>query len=219
MASAVEAYGHIDVLVNNAGYVSTGLIEDLTSSDIQAQLDTNVLGTIKATQALLPHFRRRRSGTCVFISSLSGWVGHPGCAPYAMSKFAVEAFAESLQAETAAFGIKTLVIEPGRFRTSLLSSSANLQTKTSAIPDYVDFSRAMNAGLAAEDGRQPGDPVKLAHVVLDLVREEGLAEGRKVPFRMLVGRDCVEGVRGKCEDVLGVVREWEGVWAGCDVME
>lgn len=124
--------------MNNAAFISTSVIEDLTTADFLAQFETNVFGTIRVTRALLPHFCSRRSRTCVFLSSLSGWIGHPGCAPYASSKFAIEGFAESLQAETKNLGIKTLVIEPGRFRTSLLSTG-NLRTKRSGSEVYAEF--------------------------------------------------------------------------------
>lgn len=194
------------------------MIEDLTAGDFLAQYNTNVFGTIKVTRALLPHFRSRRHGTCVFVSSLSGWIGHAGCAAYASSKFAVEAFAESLQAETKDLGIRTLVIEPGRFRTKLLSRG-NLQTKRSGIPEYAEFSRAQIEYLAGEDQRQPGDPVKLVEVVLDVVRGKGVAEGREVPFRLPLGGDCVDEVKGKCEEMLRVMEEWREVCRGTDVVE
>ena len=166
---------------------------------------------------MLPHFRSRKTGSVVFISSLSGWIGHPGCAPYAMSKFAIEAFAESLQAETAALGIKTLLVEPGRFRTNLLSASSNLRTKRSEIPEYAAFSQAQIEYLAGEDGKQPGDPVKLAHVLCDVVRGEGVAGGKEVPFRLPLGGDCVDEIRGKCEGTLRVMEEWGEVCRGTDI--
>lgn len=216
IARAIQVHGHIDVLINNAAYISIGVIEDLTPADYLAQFTTNLFGTTSVTRALLPHFRAQRSGTCVFISSLSGWIGHAGCSPYASSKFALEGFAESLEAETRHLGIKTLLIEPGRFRTSLLSTG-NLQTKRSEIDDYAAFSAGQIEYLASEDRRQPGDPAKLVNVVLDLVRGEGVAEGREVPFRLPLGGDCVDDIKAKCEGLLKVMGEWEEVCRGTDV--
>merc|ERR1711939_704289 len=117
MGKALGIYGSIDVLVNNAAYVSIGTWEELKYEDFLAQFNTNVFGTINVTRALLPHFRQRRSGTVVFIGSLSGWIGHPGAGAYAGTKFALEGMVESLQQEVSPFGICTLLMEPGRFRT------------------------------------------------------------------------------------------------------
>jgi NAD(P)-dependent dehydrogenase (short-subunit alcohol dehydrogenase family) len=239
------------VLLNNAGYVSTGIFEDLayvlckTSKllsfganylhngryeDFLAQFETNIFGTIKVTQALLPQFRQRRAGTMVFIGSLSGWMGDPGISAYVGSKFALEGTAlrplspatrnlsltatfrtgivESLWRETSPLGIKTLLIEPGRFRTKLLSSG-NMKTVSTEIPEYKDFSRTLLKGLAEADQMQPGDPIKLVEMVLDLVRQEGIAEGKEIPFRLPLGSDCYNDVKAKCEETLELLKKWE----------
>ncbi|KAK0263935.1 hypothetical protein LTS09_002286 [Friedmanniomyces endolithicus] len=134
VGKALALHGRIDVLVNNAAFIQVGTLEDLEYADWLAQFDTNVFGTIKATRALLPHFRERRAGVNVFIGPLSGWIGHDFCGPYAGSKFALEGIVEALRLETEPLGIRTLLVEPGRFRTRLLSDD-NRKTKTSAIPD------------------------------------------------------------------------------------
>ena len=215
VATAIAIHGHIDVLVNNAAYIAIGTIESLSSEDYLAQFNTNVFGTLAITRALLPHFRKRRSGSNVFISSLSGWIGHPGCSAYAGSKFALEGIVESLRAETAPFGINTLLIEPGRFRTKLLSSS-NMKASGSTITDYAESSQNQLEGLAKEDQAQPGDPVKLVEIILDLVRQEGIAEGREVPLRLPLGIDCYDDIKAKCEETLKVLREWEDVCRSTD---
>jgi NAD(P)-dependent dehydrogenase (short-subunit alcohol dehydrogenase family) len=183
--------------------------------DWLAQFDTNVFGTIKVTKALLPHFRERRSGTIVNISSLSGWIGHPGIGPYAGSKFALEGISESLRDETSDFGIKTLLIEPGRFRTKLLSSG-NMKPAPSKIPDYVEKSKVLIKGLEDSDMKQPGDAEKLCEIVLDLVRKEGVAKGREVPFRMPLGIDVFDDVKAKCEETLQLFEEWKDVIRSTD---
>ncbi|KAI0116027.1 NAD(P)-binding protein [Hypoxylon sp. NC0597] len=210
ISKAISIYGRIDVVVNNAAYVATGAWEDIEYDQLLAQFDTNVFGVFKVTRAVLPHLRGRRSGTMVFISSLSGWIGHPFVGPYAGSKFALEGLVESLGRETEALGIKTLLIEPGRFRTMLLSPK-NLQAVPSKIPDYAEASKAHIDGLAKEDRAQPGDPQKAVKIIVDLVRKEGCAEGKEVPFRFPLGTDCYKEVKGKCEETLDLLWDWSHV--------
>jgi NAD(P)-dependent dehydrogenase (short-subunit alcohol dehydrogenase family) len=203
-----------------------------------AQFETNLFGPMKVTRAVLPYMRQRRSGTLVFIGSLSGWVGHKGITPYASSKHALEGkhpFAissifecaepflmtglsgavESLRLDVAPFGISTLLVEPGRFRTTLLSDQ-NLKATGSTIGDYAEAGTNLREGLAAEDRRQPGDPVKLVEIVLDVVRGEGVAQGREMPFRLPLGTDCYEEVRGKCQETLRLLEEWKAVGLSTD---
>ncbi|KAI0839646.1 NAD(P)-binding protein [Hypoxylon sp. FL0890] len=210
VAKAIDIYGRIDVVVNNAAYVVTGAWEDVEYDQLLAQFDTNVFGTFKVTRAVLPHLRERRSGTMVFISSLSGWHGHPFVGPYAGSKFALEGLVESLSRETESLGIKTLLIEPGRFRTMLLSPE-NVQAIPSKIPDYAEASRAHIEGLAKEDRTQPGDPQKAIKIIVDLVRKEGCAEGKEVPFRFPLGTDCYNAIKEKCEKTLSLLKDWNHV--------
>jgi NAD(P)-dependent dehydrogenase (short-subunit alcohol dehydrogenase family) len=216
IAEVLSKHGRIDVLVNNAAYITIGTLEGLSHEDWLAQFDTNVFGTIKVTKALLPHFRARRSGTMVFISSLSGWIGHAGCSAYAGSKFALEGIVEGLHAETAHLGLKTLLIEPGRFRTKLLSSNS-MKARPSNILDYAERSTAQMEGLAGESENQPGDPAKLVEVVLDLVRGEGVAEGKTVPFRLPLGVDCYEDVEEKCAATLELLETWRDVARSTDI--
>lgn len=114
---------------------------------------------------------------------------------------------EGLGQETAPFGIKTLLIEPGRFRTKLLSSG-NMKSVQSAIADYKDSSREKFEALAKEDQAQPGDPKMLAKITLDLVRGEGVAQGKEVPFRLPLGTDCYDDVKQKCQETLKLLEEW-----------
>ncbi|KFZ17847.1 hypothetical protein V502_04380 [Pseudogymnoascus sp. VKM F-4520 (FW-2644)] len=212
---AKAIYGRIDVLVNNAAYIAVGNWESLEYEDYLAQFDTNVFGTIKVTRALLPHFRERRSGTIVFIGSLSGWVGHAGCSAYAGSKFALEGIVESLYQETAHLGITPLLIEPGRFRTKLLSSG-NMKVAASTVPEYAEAYGAQLDFLASEDQAQPGDPAKLVKIILDLVRREGVAEGREIPLRLPLGADVYGDIKAKCEKTLKLLEEWESTIRSTD---
>jgi NAD(P)-dependent dehydrogenase (short-subunit alcohol dehydrogenase family) len=172
----------------------------------------------------------------VFISSLSGWIGHPGCGAYAGSKFALEGrhspntlfliqpltrrsgLVESLWRETTNLGIRTLLIEPGRFRTKLLSSG-NMRATPSTIPDYAEFTNGLIDTLNRDSEKQPGDPVKLVEIVLDLVRREGVAEGKEVPFRLPLGADCYEEIKSKVEETLKMLDEWGPVTKSTDVEE
>ena len=180
-----------------------------------SQFETNFFGTIKVTQAVLPHLRSRKQGTIVLLSSLSGQIGHPGTSAYASSKFALEGLAESLRSEVAAFGIKVLLLEPGRFRTKLLASG-NVQMQASQISDYMEFSNVLLGAIAAESGKQPGDPKKLVSVLLDLVRGEGIAKDRGVPFRLPLGSDCLDEVSKKVDQTRSVMEEWKDVVLSTD---
>jgi hypothetical protein len=115
---------------------------------------------------------------------------------------------EGLWRETTPLGIKTLLFEPGRFRTKLLSSG-NMKAAASTIPEYAKFSKNLMGGLAKEDQTQPGDPVKLVEIILDAVRQEGIAKGREIPFRLPLGTDCFDDIKAKCEETLRLLKEWE----------
>ncbi|KAB5566724.1 hypothetical protein GE09DRAFT_1107991 [Coniochaeta sp. 2T2.1] len=218
VAKAISIHGRIDALVNNAGYIATGSWEDLGYADFLAQFETNVFGVIRVTRAVLPHFRARRTGTMVFMGSRSAWYGDPFCGAYSGSKFALEGIVESLRWETAPFGIRTLLIHPGRFRTAFLSSSGGgFSTVKAEGSEYQAAYAAFLGYIAKEDGNQPGDVQKGVGVILDFVRREGVAEGREVPFRMPLGADCFETIKQECEETLAVLKEWESVIEGTDI--
>lgn len=122
---------------------------------------------------------------------------------------------ESLNQETSHLGIKTLLIEPGRFRTKLLSSR-NMKAVSSSIPDYADFSKTLLEDMAQADQMQPGDPTRLVEIVLDLVRREGVAEGKEIPLRFPLGSDCYDLVKEKCEETLKLMKEWEPIIKSTD---
>ncbi|RHZ62453.1 SDR family oxidoreductase [Aspergillus thermomutatus] len=210
MAKAIAIYGHIDVLVNSAAYIAAGAWEDVSDEEFRANFETNVFGVLKVTKALLPHFRQRKSGTTVFISSRSGWCGDPFVGPYSGTKFALEGLVESLWRETEPLGLRTLLIEPGRFRTLLLSS-ANLKIAPSGIQDYACPSEDFKRMLAMEDRTQPGNVERGVSIILDLVRAEGVAAGKKIPFRLPLGTDCYESIKEKCEETLRLLDEWKDV--------
>ncbi|KAK8121827.1 hypothetical protein PG984_010497 [Apiospora sp. TS-2023a] len=213
--AAVAVHGRVDVLVNNAAFLVMGMVEDLEYKDYLAQFETNVFGAIKVTKALLPHMRERRSGTMVFIGSRAGWIGDGGVSAYCGSKFALAGIAEALHNETQHLGLQTLLVEPGRFRTKLLSAG-NMKAATSQFSEYAELSQGLLSHLAEEDQAQQGDPDKLVRILADMVRREGCAAGKDVPFRLPIGSDMVADVRGKCADTLKLLGEWEPVLASTD---
>ncbi|KAM0432306.1 hypothetical protein ACHAPT_004846 [Fusarium lateritium] len=207
---AIGIHGRIDVLVNNAAYVLGGAWEDLSDQQFRHAFETNVFGVLRVTKALLPHFRERRTGTNVFISSLSGFHGYEFNGGYSGTKFALEGMAESLWRETTHFGIRTLIVEPGQFRTELLSSR-NLKNEPSKIADYAQRSKDFDDYLSGRSGHQAGDPEKGIAVVLDLVRGEGVAEGREMPLRIALGTDAYEVIKDKCDETLKTLEDWKDV--------
>ncbi|KAK1243402.1 hypothetical protein MKX07_004030 [Trichoderma sp. CBMAI-0711] len=214
--NAIAIFGQLDVLINNAAYVLGGAWEDLSYEDFREAFETNVFGPLKVTKAALPHMRARKTGTNVFISSISGWSGMEFNAGYAGTKFALEGMAESLDREVRPLGLRTLIIEPGFFRTDLLSQG-NLKTTESSIPDYAEASKAFNRLLAEKNHAQAGDPKKGVAVVVDLVRQEGVVEGKKVPVRMALGQDAYEVIKGKCRKTIELLEDWKDVISSTDL--
>ncbi|KAH9204068.1 putative short-chain oxidoreductase [Leptodontidium sp. 2 PMI_412] len=207
-AKAIAIYGEIDVLVNNAGYVKVGTLEDTSSEEWMSQYQTNVFGAVNVTRAFLPHFRRKKNGTVVWIGSLGGWRSDAVQGPYCSSKFALAGIAESFYDEMKPLGIHSLLVEPGYFRTKLLSdkNSSLIPTK---FPEYEPVTRAMYDTFRSYNGKQPGDPEKGVARILDVIRQEGLASGKGIPMRLILGPDAVSEVRKKCLDTLDLVKEWE----------
>ncbi|RFU28749.1 hypothetical protein B7463_g7592, partial [Scytalidium lignicola] len=212
---AINIYGRIDVLVNNAAYVAAGTLEDLRYEDILDQFDTNVFGTMKVTKAILPYFRQKRSGTIVFIGSLAGWYGDAFTGAYSGTKFTLEGLVEGLSRGTAHLGIRNLLIEPGMFRTKLLSSG-NLKTAQTSIPYYEELFKSGDESLKRSDQAQRGDIKKGVKIILDLVRQEGCAANREIPLRFPLGPDTYNVMKTKCEETLKLLEEWEPVIKSTD---
>jgi NAD(P)-dependent dehydrogenase (short-subunit alcohol dehydrogenase family) len=184
VAAAVDRFGGIDVLVNNAASFEAGFFEELTPEQIERQLAVSLLGPMNVTRAVLPVMRRQRSGHVVTISSLAGLAGGAYTAAYAASKFAVDGWMESLAPEVAPFGVHTTVVNPGFFRTELLTEeSTNYAPAT--IEDYAERNAAMRDFYVSTNGKQPGDPAKLAQALLTIADEE------QPPLRFIAGADAI----------------------------
>ncbi|MDR7080779.1 NAD(P)-dependent dehydrogenase (short-subunit alcohol dehydrogenase family) [Arthrobacter ginsengisoli] len=182
--AAVDRFGRIDVLVNNAGNFNAGFFEEITPEDFRAQIETTMFGPINVTRAALPVLRAQRSGLVVTISSTAGIVGGEFLTAYAASKFGVEGWAESLAPEVAPFGIRTMIVEPGFFRTELLTPESTRYAK-STIEDYAERTRQTVAAWQSMDGRQGGDPAKLANALVELAQLD------EPPLRFAAGADAV----------------------------
>lgn len=208
--AAVDRFGRIDVLINNAGRGLLGAVEEATDAEVRAVYETNVFGLLTVTRAVTPVLRAQRSGTIVNISSVGGFVSSPGWGVYASTKFAVEALSEALHAELQPLGIHAMVVEPGYFRTDFLDSSS-LQVQQHTIDDYADGPAGKMRITAGERNHdQPGDPVKAAAAIIDVVESE------RPPVRLLLGNDTIAAVEGKLAHVQAELAQWRGVSASTD---
>ena len=196
--AAVDRFGGIDVLVNNAGNFIAGFFEELSPAQVQAQVATLLFGTMNVTRAVLPTMRAQRAGKIVSISSTAGIVGQQNCTAYAAAKFGVEGFMESLAAEVEQFGITTTTVVPGFFRTELLTPESTTFGELS-IDDYDEARAQLNAFWTSMNGKQAGDPAKLARALVQL------ADSAEPPLRWAAGEDVVEGVEKKARLLLAQV--------------
>jgi NAD(P)-dependent dehydrogenase (short-subunit alcohol dehydrogenase family) len=195
VTAAVERFGRIDVLVNNAGNFYAGFFEEISPQDFRAQVETTLFGPINVTRAVLPVMRAQRSGLVVAISSTAGIVGQEFCTAYAAAKFGVEGWIESLTPEVAPFGIRTMLVEPGFFRTELLSPESTNYAQPS-IDDYAERTTQTVAAWNAMNGQQAGDPAKLATALVQLASQD------EPPLRWVAGADAIATVEHKAKDLL-----------------
>ncbi len=182
--AAVDRFSRIDVLVNNAGNFEAGYFEELTSEQMERQLATTLVGPMNVTRAVLPVMRRQRSGHVVTISSSAGLAGFEFGTAYAASKFGLEGWMESLAPEVEPFGIHTTIVNPGFFRTELLTKESTNYAEPS-IADYAERSAAQREAWEAQNGQQQGDPAKLAQALLTIADEE------QPPLRFIAGADAI----------------------------
>ena len=192
--AAVDRFGRIDVLVNNAGNFFAGYFEELTPEQIERQLGTLLIGAMNVTRAVLPVMRKQRSGHIISLSSTAGIVGFAFCSAYAASKFGLEGWMESLQQEVAPFGITTTIVNPGFFRTELLEP-ASVTYGEPSIEDYAASRADQLKWWKAQSGLQPGDPAKLAQALIRITSEQQL------PRRFIAGADAIALAKQKVADL------------------
>ncbi len=195
VATAIRTFGRIDVLVNNAGDFHAGFFEELSPEQVRRQIETLLFGPMNVTRAVLPVMRRQRSGVVLTISSTAGIVGGMFCTAYAAAKFGIEGWMESLAQEIADFGIRTMLVEPGFFRTELLTQDSTTFAQPS-IDDYAERTKATIDAWRGMSGKQGGDPAKLARALIHLA---GLVEP---PARFAAGADAVQAFEAKAKTLL-----------------
>jgi NAD(P)-dependent dehydrogenase (short-subunit alcohol dehydrogenase family) len=193
--AAVQRFGRIDVLVNNAGNFYAGFFEEVTPEDFRAQIETNLFGPLNVTRAVLPVMRAQRAGLVVTFSSTAGITGGEFTSAYAASKFALEGWSESLSPEVAPFGIRTMLVDPGFFRTELLTEDSTRYPEPS-IDDYGERTRQTVTAWRGMNGQQGGDPVKLARALVQLTDSD------EPPLRWAAGADAVAAFEQKAQQLL-----------------
>jgi len=205
---ALARFGHIDVLVNNAGYGVTGALEEVSEKEFMPMFETNVFGLIRLTKALLPQFRERRSGNIVNLSSIGGLLGLPGWSMYNATKFAVEGLSEALGAELDPLGIHVTIVEPGPFRTEFLGTSG--VKSGHQIADYVQTAGKTREYFESQNGKQPGDPQKAVEAIVTAVSVP------QPPRHLLLGKIALDRFRGKIKTFEAEIAAWEPVTLGAD---
>jgi NAD(P)-dependent dehydrogenase (short-subunit alcohol dehydrogenase family) len=193
--AAVERFGRVDVLVNNAGNFYAGYFEDISDEAFRAQMETNFFGPLNVTRAVLPIMRAQGSGQVITISSLAGQIGQEFVVAYAASKFALEGWMESLRFDVAPFGIQTMIVEPGFFRTELLVEGASTIWPPNQVEAYAERTVATVAAWSGMNGQQGGDPAKLAAALVTL------SDGETLPLRFVAGADAMAAVEGNLKTI------------------
>src|SRR5947209_9483449 len=192
--AAVERFGHIDVLVNNAGNFYAGFFEELTPAQIERQLATGLIGPMNVTRAVLPVMRKQRSAHIIAISSGAGLVGFEFNSAYAAAKFGMEGWMESLAPEVAPFGISTTIVNPGFFRTELLTQASAIYAEPS-IADYADRHAERVQWYEAMNGQQGGDPARLGQALVTIASQQS------PPRRFIAGTDAIAVAEQKVKDL------------------
>ena len=193
--AAIERFGRIDVLVNNAGNFQAGYFEEISPEQFRAQMETNFFGPLNVTRAVLPVMRRQQSGHIVTITSTAGIVSGGFGSAYGASKFALEGWTESLREEVEQFGIGVTAVEPGFFRTELLVEGSSTLWSDLSIDDYADTASTIEAWKSM-NGKQSGDPAKLAASLVKVIELD------EAPARWVAGADAVQAVRQKGQTLI-----------------
>ncbi|NBD27441.1 oxidoreductase [Paenibacillus glycinis] len=206
---AIERFGSIDVLVNNAGYGLLGAVEEATNEEVKRNFDANVFGLLNVTRAVLPYMRERRSGRVINLSSVGGLSGLAGWGVYGATKFAVEGLTEAMATELAPLGVFATAVEPGFFRTEFLDTSSLVRTGN-VIADYAETVGEMRGYATLVNKKQPGDPAKLAQAVIRLAHAE------KPPVHLPLGNDTLAMYGDKTTKFQQEIAQWHDVITGTD---
>jgi NAD(P)-dependent dehydrogenase (short-subunit alcohol dehydrogenase family) len=206
---ALEVFGRVDVLVNNAGAGQVGAAEEITDAALRAMLEQHLFGPAAYVRAVLPHLRERRSGAIVQMSSQGGRMSFPAVGSYSAGKFALEGWSEALAGEVAPFGIRVLIVEPSRFRTAFNAADVlNKAQQQSSI--YDEAIGAVRANMAEADGIQEGDPARAAQVIRDML------DTPDAPLRLPLGAEAVRNLTRVYRGALDDVEKWASVSESAD---
>lgn len=193
--TTLDRFGRIDVLVNNAGNFYAGYFENISDAQFRAQMETNFFGPLNVTRAVLPVMRKQRSGQVITITSAAGLMGQEFVVAYAASKFALEGWMESLRYDVEPYGISTMAVEPGFFRTDLLVEGASTLWPELKVVDYADRTAQTITAWKGMHGKQGGDPEKLAAAIVKI------SDGDKLPLRFIAGADVMAGVESNLKAI------------------
>ena len=207
-AAALERFGEVDVLVNNAGIGYFGAIEESDEAEVRRMFEINFFGLAAMTRALLPAMRRQRRGHVINIASIAGIKGFPGVGYYNATKFAVVGFSDALRQEVEPLGINVTVVEPSGFRTDWAGRSANEATRR--IDDYAETAGRNQRSIRQASGNQPGDPVRAAAAIIRV------AQVKNPPLNLLLGRGALKGARMKLDAMRADFDAWEETTLGAD---
>ncbi len=207
VTAAIERFGRIDVLVNNAGFGLAGAVEEATEAEFMPVFETNVFGLLRVTRTVLPHLRKQRSGTIVNLSSIGGLIGMAGWAYYNATKFAVNGLSEGLAAELEPLGIRVVVVEPGAFRTDFLAAGSEAAAR---IADYDGTAGKTREYFQTQAGKQKGDPARAAKAIIEAVQSP------VPPKHLLLGQSALQRFRARLEQWPQELNQWESVSLGAD---
>lgn len=200
---AVERFGRIDVLVNNAGRTQVGAVEETTDDELRSLFELHFFAPVALTRAVLPHMRAQGGGAIVQMSSVGGQITAPGFGAYCATKFALEGITQALHDEVAPFGIRTLIVEPGAFRTGLFRPDAAYQSQPMAA--YAQTVGPTRDYVSGGDGRQPGDPAKAAQAILAAL------DADEPPLRLVLGGDAIDNIRARLDQLTDELERWDDV--------
>jgi NAD(P)-dependent dehydrogenase (short-subunit alcohol dehydrogenase family) len=203
VSESLERFGRIDVLVNNAGRTQVGAVEETSDEELRALFDLHFFAPAALTRAVLPHMRERGGGAIVQMSSVGGQVTAPGFGAYCATKFALEGLTETLRDEVSGFGIHTLIVEPGAFRTGLFRPGAAYMSE--AMPEYDETVGPTRAYVRDGHGAQPGDPAKAAAAIVAAL------DADEPPTRLVLGADAIANIEGRWKVLADELDAWRGV--------
>lgn len=216
IAEAHKVHGKFDILINAAGFILEGALEEASPEETLQSFNVNVFGVLNLTRAVLPYMRAQQSGTIAHFGSIGSWRGVPGASIYGGVKWAIAGLTESLRAEVEPFGIDVISIEPGYFRTGFLNPGARQFTEN-RIQDYDDtLVGQVRKALEEKDNTQLGNIELGCKVIADVLEKR---DGRAIPPRLALGSDAYSVIRAKCEETIQLLDDWKEVTVSTDHAE